>query len=66
MVDGESDVRGPHGRGRDAVPTRELDTLADEVEIELRAEERVVDRLGDLLIRQVRHRRLGHGARIAA
>jgi hypothetical protein len=26
----------------------------------------VVDRLRDLLIRQVRHRRLGHGARIAA
>ena len=52
----------------DATPYRrgELDTVADEVEIELRSQERVVDRLRDLLVRQVRHRRLGHGARIAA
>jgi hypothetical protein len=65
-VDGEGDVCRPHGRGRDAVPTRELDTVADEVEIDLRSQERVVDRLRDLLIRQVRHGRLVHGARIAA
>ena len=48
------------------VAERELDTVADELEVELRSQERVVDRLRDLLIAEVRHRRLGHRARIAA
>ena len=62
----EREVRRSHGGGSDAVAACDLDTVADEVEVELGSQERVVDRLRDLLVGEVLDRRLGHRARIAA
>ena len=62
----EREVRRSHGGGGDAVAARELDTVADEVEVELGSQERVIDRLRDLFVAEVLDSRLGHRARIAA
>ena len=47
-----SDVGGPDGGRRDVVAERQLDALADGGEVELRPQQRVVDRLGDVAVLQ--------------
>ena len=61
------DVGGPDGGRRDVVAERQLDALADGGEVELRPQQRVVDRLGDVAVLQgvdPDSAALNHGARI--
>jgi hypothetical protein len=64
QLGGKRDIGRANRRGGHAVPASQLNSLTNEREIELRAQQRVVDRLRNLFVRQTLNGRLGHDSRI--